>query len=124
MTPALGNYVTVHSLSDSRTAGQCRADALAEICTGALQWMDLPTAGGARPQLIYVMPSGWACGDTGPTLQELLNAGLVVPDTISGLDLPPSRPPHPAVFEQHVATAPGPDPKPAPAWTPCSATAP
>ena len=93
-------------LTDDRTAGQRRADALIEICTGALQWMDLPTAGGRRPQITYVMPSGWACGDTGPTLLELLHAGLVVPDTLAGLeDLTPS-PPHPAVFEQHVATAP------------------
>ena len=90
-------------LSDTRTAGQRRADALVEICTGALQWMDLPRAGGRRPQITYVMPSAWACGDTGPTLLELLRAGLVVPDTIAGLE--PS-PPHPAVFEQHVATAP------------------
>lgn len=93
-------------LSDNRTAGQRRADALVEICAGALQWMDLPQAGGKRPQITYVMPSGWACGDTGPTLLELLQAGLVVPDTVAGLDDLVPSPPHPVVFEQHVATAP------------------
>lgn len=93
-------------LSDGRTAGQRRADALVEICAGALQWMDLPHAGGRRPQVTYVMPSGWACGDTGPSLRELLHAGLVVPDTVAGLDDLPPAAPHPAVFEQHVATAP------------------
>jgi hypothetical protein len=111
-------------LQDDRTAGQRRADALVELCAGALQWMDLPHAGGQRPQLVYVMPSGWACGDTGPTLLELLNAGLVAPDTIEGLDTPPNPPPHPAVFEQHCATAPwtGPQTRARLATTLCDAT--
>lgn len=108
-------------LKDERTAGQRRADALVEVCAGALQWMDLPQAGGRRPQLVYVMPSGWACGDAGPSLLELLEAGLVVPDSPEGLE---PGPPHPASFEQHVATAPwtGPQSRARLATTLCDAT--
>jgi hypothetical protein len=108
-------------LDDTRSAGQRRADALVEVCAGALQWMDLPQAGGRRPQLVYVMPSGWACGDAGPSLLELLEAGLVVPDSPEGLE---PGPPHPASFEQHVATAPwtGPQTRARLATTLCDAT--
>ena len=76
---------------DDRSAGQRRADALTEVFTGAAQWMDLPQADGQRPQLSYVLPAGWACGDQAPSLPELLDAGV--------LTLPSQA------LEQHCATA-------------------
>ena len=53
--------------------------------------MDLPQADGQRPQLSYVLPAGWACGDQAPSLPELLDAGV--------LTLPSQA------LEQHCATA-------------------
>lgn len=61
-------------LSDTRTAGQRRADALVDICEQVLRHGDLPDAGGQRPQLAYVLPAQWAaahtagaaCRDCGP----------------------------------------------------------
>jgi Domain of unknown function (DUF222) len=79
-----------HRLGDDRSAGQRRADALVEVLNGALQWMGLPQVGGQRPQLSYVMPAGWACGDQAPSLQELLDAGVLT---------------HPQALEEHCATA-------------------
>ncbi len=45
---------------DVRSAAQRRADALTEVCEQVLRHGDLPDAGGARPQLSYVVPAGWA----------------------------------------------------------------
>ena len=94
-------------LSDDRSAGQRRAVALVEVMNGALAWMDLPQAGGQRPQVSYVVPAGWACGDTAPSLTELLDAGvLTLPTPVeratgeanAGLV-------HPQALEEHCATA-------------------
>ena len=45
---------------DRRTAGQRRADALTDLAEQVLRHGDLPEAGGARPQLSYVLPADWA----------------------------------------------------------------
>jgi len=109
-------------LGDDRSAGQRRADALVEVHHGALQWMDLPQAGGQRPQLTYVMPAGWACGEQAPSLQELLDAGVLrlppvtlPPVTLPSVTLPSAServtgdataaPSHPHALEEHCATA-------------------
>ncbi|MDP9183802.1 MAG: HNH endonuclease [Actinomycetota bacterium] len=59
-------------LSDKRSTGQRRADALVDICSGAATWMDLPHAGGQRAQLSYVVSSDWAAGEEPPSLAEQL----------------------------------------------------
>jgi hypothetical protein len=59
-------------LVDKRSAGQRRADALVEVFTGAAAWMDLPQAGGQRPQLSYVISEQWASRSPVPTLAEQL----------------------------------------------------
>ena len=89
-------------LSDSRDAGQRRADALVEIFGLSLSLADLPDAGGFRPQLSYVIPAGWAAGTTGTgTFADLVGASL--PRT-------------------GAPSAPGPDHKPGPGSKPCCAT--
>ena len=50
---------------DGRTAGQRRADAFAEVFTGAARWADLPHAGGQRVQVSYVMSAEWAAAQQG-----------------------------------------------------------
>lgn len=50
-------------LADGRDAGQRRADALVEVFQLALSSVDLPDAGGLRPQISYVVPAGWAAGE-------------------------------------------------------------
>jgi len=60
-------------LADKRSAGQRRADALVEVFAGAARWMDLPQAGGQRPQLSYVITQAWAAGEPGPSLPEQLH---------------------------------------------------
>ncbi len=47
-------------LSDTRSAGQRRADALVQVCEQALRHADLRDHGGHRPQLTYVLPADWA----------------------------------------------------------------
>jgi hypothetical protein len=49
-------------LSDTRSAGQRRADALVDVCEQVLRTGDLPDSGGHRPQLTYILPAGWAAG--------------------------------------------------------------
>jgi hypothetical protein len=44
-------------LSDDRSAGQRRADALVEISEQVLRHGQLPDAGGLRPQLAYIVPA-------------------------------------------------------------------
>ena len=46
--------------SDTRSAGQRRADALVELAETDLRHGDLPQHGGQRPQLSYVLPADWA----------------------------------------------------------------
>jgi hypothetical protein len=76
-------------LEDKRSAGQRRADALVEVCAGAAAWMDLPTAGGQRAQLSYVISAAWSAGDDPMGLQEqLARQGL-----------------HPNVLGEHCAQA-------------------
>ena len=60
-------------LGDKRSAGQRRSDALVEVFAGAARWMDLPQAGGQRPQLSYVITQAWAGGEPGPSLTEQLS---------------------------------------------------
>jgi len=64
-------------LTDTRNAGQRRADALLDIFGLGLKFADLPDAGGQRPQLSYVLPAGWAAAQppTG-TLTDLVGASL------------------------------------------------
>jgi hypothetical protein len=52
-------------LSDTRTAGQRRADALVEVFEQVLRAGELGDAGGLRPQLSYVVPAGWAADEQG-----------------------------------------------------------
>jgi hypothetical protein len=61
-------------LADKRSAGQRRADALVDVFTGAARWMDLPHAGGQRPQLSYVLSEQWASGEPGPSLAVQLGS--------------------------------------------------
>ncbi len=98
-------------LTDKRSAGQRRADALVEVFTAALQWMDLPQAGGQRPQLVCVLPGGWLIGETGPSLHDLLTHGLLTPDTTTN---PAEHPTgvHPHQLEEHCATSPWTGPQP------------
>ena len=49
--------------SDSRTAGQRRADALVEVCEQVARHGDLPDSGGQRTQVSYVLPADWAARD-------------------------------------------------------------
>ena len=66
------------ALSDDRTAGQRRADALIEVCEQVVRHGELPDAGGLRPQLSYVLPADWAagrdaearCTDCGPRCEQ------------------------------------------------------
>ncbi|MBW3551825.1 MAG: DUF222 domain-containing protein [Proteobacteria bacterium] len=74
--------------SDSRTAGQRRADALVEVCEQVLRHGELPDAGGLRPQLSYVLPADWAaatgrqaaCPACGPQVRLLEADGSAVAD--------------------------------------------
>ncbi|MGB8651443.1 MAG: DUF222 domain-containing protein, partial [Mycobacteriales bacterium] len=96
-------------LADQRCAGERRADALVDVFNGALQWMELPRAGGQRPQLSYVMPAGWACGDAAPSLQELLDTGVLALPTGAPTGAPTAAEraagQHPQALEEHCATA-------------------
>lgn len=49
---------------DDRSAAQRRADALVEVFQQAARSGELPEAGGARPQLSYVLPADWAARQT------------------------------------------------------------
>jgi hypothetical protein len=64
-------------MADVRSAGQRRADALVEVFGAAAAWMDLPHAGGQRPQVSYVVTAEWCAGEQPPSLPErLASAGL------------------------------------------------
>ena len=63
-------------LTDGRSAGQRRADALIEVCEQVLRHGQLPDAGGLRPQLSYVLPASWAAGQPTPPLTQNLAAEL------------------------------------------------
>jgi hypothetical protein len=45
--------------ADTRTAGQRRGDALADIAAFAARHADLPQAGGFRPVVTYLLPAAW-----------------------------------------------------------------
>jgi hypothetical protein len=75
-------------LSDKRSTGQRRADALVDVFAGAASWMDLPHAGGQRAQISFVLPASWASGQQPPSLTEQLAADG----------------PHPLGLSQHAAT--------------------
>lgn len=69
---------------DPRSVGQRRADALVSVFDAAAAWMDLPSAGGQRAQLSYVLPAAWAAGEraeacavgawTGPQTRDRVEA--------------------------------------------------
>ena len=61
-------------LTDTRNAGQRRADALVEVCEQVLRHGDLPDAGGQRPQLSYVLPADWAAAEPAAPLADILRA--------------------------------------------------
>jgi hypothetical protein len=63
-----------NELTDVRSAGRRRADALVEVFAAASAWMDLPQAGGQRAHVSYVVPAGWAAGDAVPSMAEHLAA--------------------------------------------------
>ena len=63
-------------LSDNRSAGQRRADALTEICEQVLRHGTLPDAGGLRPQLAYVVPAGWAAAQAAAPFADIVTAEL------------------------------------------------
>lgn len=73
-------------LHDQRSAPQRRADALVDVFAGAARWMELPDAGGQRPQVTYVLSAAWCAGETAPPLARALVAGLTATDehTASG----------------------------------------
>ena len=60
-------------LSDRRSAGQRRADALVDVFAAATAWKDLPHAGGQRPRVSYVISSEWAAGRSPASLREQLS---------------------------------------------------
>lgn len=76
-------------VDDRRTAGQRRADALTDMAEQVLRHGDLPEAGGARPQLSYVMPADWAaarqaeaaCRACGPRCAD--HVALTFADTVA-----------------------------------------
>lgn len=49
-----------HGLTDDRTAGQRRADALTAVHEQVLRHDELPDHGGHRSQVSCVLPAGWA----------------------------------------------------------------
>lgn len=71
---ALEPLARVAGREDTRSIGQRRADALAELAEQVLGHGDLPVSGGQRPQVSYVLPADWAaarqaeaiCRDCGP----------------------------------------------------------
>ena len=63
-------------LTDNRSAGQRRADALTEICQQVLRQGTLPDAGGLRPQLAYVVPAGWAAAAAAAPFADIVAAEL------------------------------------------------
>ncbi len=78
-------------LQDTRTAGQRRADALVEVFDGAVAWMDLPTAGGQRPQVSYLLSAAWCAGDSVPSLATRLALASLAEHGI-----------HPRPLEEHT----------------------
>jgi hypothetical protein len=62
-------------LHDQRSAPQRRADALVDVFVGAARWMDLPEAGGQRPQVTYVLSSSWCARESAPPLARVLAQG-------------------------------------------------
>jgi hypothetical protein len=82
-------------LGDQRAAGQRRADALVDVFAGAARWMDLPEAGGQRPQVTYVLGAGWCAGQRTPSLPERL-AEAALTDRLGGTRL------HPRALEEHT----------------------
>jgi hypothetical protein len=72
-------------LSDERSAGQRRADALVEVFDLAARHADLPDAGGHRPQVSYVVPAGWAAGEAAPPFTDLVQASLPDQGTPAGV---------------------------------------
>ncbi|MCW2713792.1 MAG: hypothetical protein JWN88_839, partial [Frankiales bacterium] len=73
-------------LSDTRNAGQRRADALLEAFDQVLRHGTLPDAGGQRPQLSYLLPAGWAAARPGPSLTDQLHTELGNSGTTSNPD--------------------------------------
>jgi hypothetical protein len=97
--------------SDTRTAGQRRADALSELAERALRHDDdLPAHGGQRPQISYVLPADWAarhttrdtCHTCRPCLQH---APASVADTVRASLPGHPGPPSPAAGAGRVAGA-------------------
>ena len=78
---------------DQRSAGQRRADALVDVFAGAAAWMELPDAGGQRPQVTYVVTADWCAGLPVSALSERL-AGVGTATT-AGL--------HPLALARHAA---------------------
>jgi hypothetical protein len=63
---------------DARTAGQRRADAMADVFGLALRFGELPDAGGSRPVLTYVVPVWWSPG-LAATMERLSTDPLATP---------------------------------------------
>ena len=78
-------------LSDGRSSSRRRADALVEVFAAASTWLDLPASGGRQTHVSYVVPSGWACRDTPPSLTDLLRSGTL-PLGLSVREVPVFRP--------------------------------
>ena len=64
-------------LTDARSAGRRRAEALVEVFTAATRWLELPHAGGRPVHVSYVVPSGWARAGQAPALADLLTGGYL-----------------------------------------------
>jgi hypothetical protein len=74
---------------DDRSAGQRRADALADVFELALRHADLPAAGGTRPRLTYVIPGPWAVRWPSPAQRALGDHALPTAGFVVDLDQHP-----------------------------------
>ena len=68
--------------TDTRSAGQRRADALDDVFALALRYADLPEAGGSRPLVSYLVPAGWT-HQVAAEMGRLTADSLATPDGFS-----------------------------------------
>jgi len=89
--------------NEQRSAGQRRADALVEVFAGAATWMDLPTAGGQRPQVTYVLDAAWCARFAPPSLAASLGR-FDLPRWARTGRLTADGSVHPNVLEEHCGS--------------------
>jgi hypothetical protein len=74
---------------DTRTAGQRRADAQADVFGLALRFAERPDAGGTRPRLTYLIPARWALRLPTPVQRALGTDALPTAGFVVDLDQHP-----------------------------------